>query len=542
LLVDRSTFVWKEYDGWVGGFRALLGMNSIELFNEAVDKIADDFYEENFVGIEELPNSAMQKNRDEVLRYFSTGNCRLQSESSVVCVNPTMLDPITHRWEVHFLITPFDGYLPLAREELDTSANDNLLVRSCQKILKKFITSYRSRIDKVQISVYLEDFFEFCYATTHQFDVIDCCSLPDQTGLANVINAATARLSDNQQSTLFTQAMKWKDVGDTVEKYVEESLCVPLNMIPTIYGVRMDNHVELGASALLNLRRQRTFPLNLRWKKAPSFRNVSLAPSPLLDRCLDRIADKCFDILFPRRMFGPQPGDECGMNLYTPLTYDYIVSSMIQRVGGDTWFKEDRKDTNCMFSFFDLSKRTTKAWKNGQPVLKLTAHADKCFRILKGTPVLRLILIPCSVFNESMAFRDNFDLSGPGNHIIDNFQFEMKRNPEEKRKVSISFLLVPDHGLEKSHLAFLLDLADGFPNYVFQALGYMQTEPFLEPYPFAAKKPAIPASSITVQPPQMVVKNCIEFEDQYLLRIDISCSDNVSGKFFLNLTGRNNML
>jgi hypothetical protein len=231
-----------------------------------------------------------------------------------------MLDPITHRWEVHFLITPFDGYLPLAREELDTSANDNLLVRSCQKILKKFITSYRSRIDKVQISVYLEDFFEFCYATTHQFDVIDCCSLPDQTGLANVINAATARLSDNQQSTLFTQAMKWKDVGDTVEKYVEESLCVPLNMIPTIYGVRMDNHVELGASALLNLRRQRTFPLNLRWKKAPSFRNVSLAPSPLLDRCLDRIADKCFDILFPRRMFGPQPGDECGMNLYTPLT------------------------------------------------------------------------------------------------------------------------------------------------------------------------------------------------------------------------------
>jgi hypothetical protein len=141
-----------------------------------------------------------------------------------------------------------------------------------------------------------------------------------------------------------------------------------------------------------------------------------------------------------------------------------------------------------------------------------------------------------------MAFRDNFDLSGPGNHIIDNFQFEMKRNPEEKRKVSISFLLVPDHGLEKSHLAFLLDLADGFPNYVFQALGYMQTEPFLEPYPFAAKKPAIPASSITVQPPQMVVKNCIEFEDQYLLRIDISCSDNVSGKFFLNLTGRNNML
>jgi hypothetical protein len=67
--------------------------------------------------------------------------------------------------------------------------------------------------------------------------------------------------------------VKWKDVGDTLEKYVEGSLCVPLNMVPTIYGLRLDNHVELGASAILNLRRRRTHPVSLRWKKARRLRS-----------------------------------------------------------------------------------------------------------------------------------------------------------------------------------------------------------------------------------------------------------------------------
>ncbi len=65
-------------------------------------EIANGLHEENFVGVEELPDPVMQ-NRDEVRRFFATGNCRLQSETKVVCVNPTMLDPTTLRWEVHFL-------------------------------------------------------------------------------------------------------------------------------------------------------------------------------------------------------------------------------------------------------------------------------------------------------------------------------------------------------------------------------------------------------------------------------------------------------
>jgi hypothetical protein len=78
-----------------------------------------------------------------------------------------------------------------------------------------------------------------------------------------------------------------------------------------------------------------------------------------------------------------------------------------------------------------------------------------------------------------------------------------------------------------------MDLSDGFPTYIFKALKFMRTETFVEPHPFAAKIPAHSAVSVTGRSPMMTVKNCIESEDQYLLKLDISCSDTVSGKFFL---------
>jgi hypothetical protein len=77
-----------------------------------------------------------------------------------------------------------------------------------------------------------------------------------------------------------------------------------------------------------------------------------------------------------------------------------------------------------------------------------------------------------------------------------------------------------------------MDLADGYPVYIFKALKFFQTEAFLEPHPFAAKESAVQTPSMS---PQMTVKNCMESEDQYLLRIDISCSDSVSGKILKNI-------
>lgn len=69
-----------------------------------------------------------------------SGNCRINQESSV-CINPILLDPTSLEWKVHYLSPPFDSYLPLTKEELDTSVKSNMMTQSCQKILKRLLLS-----------------------------------------------------------------------------------------------------------------------------------------------------------------------------------------------------------------------------------------------------------------------------------------------------------------------------------------------------------------------------------------------------------------
>ena len=51
------------------------------------------------------------------------------------------------------------------------------------------------------------------------------------------------------------------------------------------------------------------------------------------------------------------------------------------------------------------------------------------------------------------------DFSDPEIHVIDNFQLEVKQNAEgEIQTAEISFLLMPDHGLKRSHCAYVFDV------------------------------------------------------------------------------------
>ena len=138
--------------------------------------------EEN-VGNEQLPDSVKNKIRDEARQYFETGSCANLQDESRGFLNPTMLHPTTRKWTVSFALCPFYGYLPLAKEEkLDTSINSGILTRSCQKILKALISSYRKKMHLVQIFIHLEDSLEYCYRETIKFDVIDSSYLPDVVG------------------------------------------------------------------------------------------------------------------------------------------------------------------------------------------------------------------------------------------------------------------------------------------------------------------------------------------------------------------------
>ncbi len=502
-------------------FRSLDGESFTVAINGLVEAV------ENRIGIEGLTDHSRQKIRDEIWLYFENGNCRV-IETYDVCVNPTMLNPIDQSWQVFH--SPFDSYLPLDKKELSSSTSW-ILTRSCQKILKNLVYSYHTRVHDINVVFHLKDALEFCYSNSNKFDIIHCSNLGDQLGLVNVINACSERLAEDPRAMLFTETLNWSNLSSSVEEHVEKALFAPLSMIPTIYGLRMVDRAELGTSALVNLRSKIALPVHLSWKKVPPFKNLTPTSSPEMDRFLNQLTERCFDISFPRQLDGTHSGDGCGMLCYTPLTFDYVVNSLINRVGGGhCWLNDERKCCGWSSNLFDLTKRTAKAWKKGQPILNLTAKIQTClYNTLDETATLRLVLVPCATFRESI-FKGKVDVSVPGIHIIDNFKIETKKVPDGSEIVIVSFLLVADHGLENTHLALLMNLEDGTVPYVFKPLRSMRSVKFRQPHPFSSKRSEKPP----FDPPgqlQMVVFSCSESVNDYQLKISIPYGDAVSSEF-----------
>ena len=157
--------------------------------------------------IGDLEDSLGRIIEQEFQAFFERGSCRLQNELETVCINSSFLNPDTEQWQVHYVhysSCPYLDYLPLSQDQqLITSVKDKILLPTCQKILKDTVNSYRSRIADIQVFFHLEDALEFCFTNTNKFDVIDCSNLADHIGLANLLNAASGRLSNNPGAVLF---------------------------------------------------------------------------------------------------------------------------------------------------------------------------------------------------------------------------------------------------------------------------------------------------------------------------------------------------
>ncbi len=373
-----------------------------------------------------------------------------------------------------------------------------------------------------------------------KFDVIDTSNLADHVGLANLINAYNKRLLDLPEAMLFTESMSWKGLATSLLQYIEETLCSPLSMIPTIYGMRLADHVELGASAPVNLNRVMLVPtVNLCWKKVPIYHNIVLHSSPVLVRCLNRLASECFTLPYPNKKVTSK--EQCGMISYSPLTFDYVVDSIIQRTGGNPasaeWLKSARQAN--IPEVFNLAQKTADAWKDGRLVLKLTADIEMktpdqtalltAFKMSQsGAPALRLILTSqTSILTGSASL--NTGLYDSSTQFIDNLHLEVKMTTNyEIGEVSFSFLLVPDHGLEETHVGFIVDISTKKTIFLIESLKSLRAEKFWLMYPFPPEAtPQAPSKC------EMVVDSCVELEDQYIIKVMIKCGTHIPpfGKF-----------
>lgn len=401
--------------------------------------------------------------------------------------------------------------------------------------------SYRSRIANIQVFFHLEDALEFCFTNANKFDVIDCSNLVDRVGLANLLNAASGKLSNNPGAVLFTVSRGWAEFAPTVEMYVEHVLCCPLRMIPTIYGFRLNEHVELGSRCLPSL--HFAVPANLSWQKAIPFQNIVMSPSSSLTDFLNKLAQKCF---VGERFPNPSQVLSYEMALlerhhFSPLTFHYIVSSMTQRLGGDHWFK----DAHLLevSALFNMTRRTSEAWEKGLEILKMTAEipinsinrdALKVLIPQLGLATFRLVLMPCSPTTSHFIHGitrkyTNITFSGSiGSYVIDNFSLEMK---EKSEKIVATFLIASDHNLPEVYNAYVIESVNHCPVLSFGSLKSMHTEKFHLPYPFPRPTP----SPVVVPSPGasfMKVTSCIESENEFKLKIIFDCNQNVTGKLF----------
>ena len=500
-------------------------------FAKVVDTLSWQLIEN--VGIFDLKKAVKTDISNEARLYFETGSCRVKKLTKTVCVNPTLLDPLTRAWRVRYCLCPFESYLPLTNEELNTSAKDGTLIRSCQKILANLLSSYRKRKETAKIYIHFGDGMEFCCTqTTEKFDIIDSSVCADHVGLANLINVCSDRLTNTPESMLFTGSMNFVNVANSnrVEEYVEKSLFCPLSMIPTIYGWRLVDHVQLGAATLVHPTRPMVPPITLRWQKAPPPRNLALCPSPVLDCFQELLARKCFDFK-SKRANGSLPGDFCGMFDYTPLTFSNIIDSMIQRVGADRWLKDARQLD--ISPTFNLARRTTEALKNGQMVLKLSArnspniseksHFQRIVSIGGNGVRLRMVLIPTRFLPVPPSrLRTDSYFADPDVHFIDNFDFRGERTQDgDVGDFTTSFLLLPDHGLGETHIAMVFELSNGFPVFGFQMLlKSMQVEEFRLPVSQESSVPHV------VSGEELQVDRCVEIKDEYILKIRMKSGGN----------------
>jgi hypothetical protein len=501
-----------------GHLRDEAQLKNADLFTASLNELAEQFLDrEYFIG---LAPCVKKKINSEVLECYRNGSKRRQNNDQPVCVNPTLLNPKTHDWKI-FCLTPFEGYLPMAKGELITSVEE-IMTHSCSEILKRLVSSYRSRIRTVKIVFHLEEAIKHCYSDANKFHVIDCSDFLDHVGLANLVVACCQKLSDNPNAIFYTEIMT--DRHHSANTIVEKSLGAPLSMIPTIYGLRLADHVELRDSAIDYLRcktLQSGRPVNLCWQKVPPFQNIKLVPSPDLNRCLiTKLAKLCHLTTFSKLA---SPTSSVGSEIYyTPLTFNYILDSMNRRLGHDCWVPVP--DLLDIAPQFILARKTLEDWKNGKKMKKLSAVIQSIVKSNEEpSPLLRLVFVRKACFVLSR------DLSGPDVHFIDNFELEFKHTSKGIELETVSFLLAGDHGFfDETYAAIVVNSINGMPLLFLEPFKSMRVEEYLVPYPIDQRKSQLPLDP--KEQMYMKVESCIESEEQYTLRIAIECDGNVSGE------------
>jgi len=312
-----------------------------------------------------------------------------------------------------------------------------------------------------------------------------------------------------------------------------------MTLIPTIYGLRLMDNVELGHETLRSMRSLSVSESRLRWKRSLPFVGVEPSLSPAVDQSLKKLSVKCFN------KHNRSGSKITGVEFYSPLTFQYLLSDLIHRGGSSSALMAS--SFLGIPTVFLKSIEANQAWIKKRPVRKVKVVMpftsmkqtlyDQLYAV--GTPFLRLLLIPAEEYSSlligkcSQSALENIldNMSSNENHFVDNIEVDLKlKSCGMIDQVDISFLL-EDRSLLQSHCGLVIDQENSFPVFLigsFTDKHLPEVELFYCPFPW---KNVSSKSCLSSENLQLVTDSCHESEIDYKIRLKVLAKDKpLSGK------------
>ena len=495
--------------------------------------------------------------------FILTGNLEPPDGHAVSGINPTLVFPDQNRCMDLTPCTPFDAYFPIPLEDQLSMSEEQDLggpFLYCKSKLQSLITELRSNKHRVVFNFHFTtDCVALCLQNKdlhNKFHVIHCSDFADEVGLANLLPAVTdCLIQDTPESFILTETTRWvKFQKATIAEYVELVLGCPLSMIPTVYGLKLTNHLRLGSPVCVSQHDlTSTNPVTLKWLRAPVAysSNIPLSVSPALKETFNQLSQ----FILWRRYISPDViGDQrleviAKMWLpYTPLTLFYILQSLAKRCQWTQGAIESLLDCDVIPASLQLAWRTQLAWLKGKPLLRLTSSknwldvygrgfTNNSSLLLVSKQVKSRLKRPKGEYYNEHFIATNFLADA---HCIDHLGWNKNIDQFVQMAPSvlvdpldrtISFLLAMDHGCDKETLLAIFD-------YIHINVGCI---PLLDN--FQSKIVVNSSPSLTCPPPLndiattcgLYVINCLESGEDYQMEIGIKSHliiNNICGSYF----------
>ncbi|XP_020627256.1 uncharacterized protein LOC110064535 [Orbicella faveolata] len=340
----------------------------------------------------------------EIEHWFREGSTSDETEKT----NPTLIRPFTHKWKLHYSSCAFESYLPFERQDLKRCKT---LTATCKEnlslMVKRFQQQKNECLETLKVTLWTGDGLSLCTSGLPPdllFDVIDTSNVSDHIGLLNVLVCCAPKLKEPNTSLLLTSSMLWGDGCKNIEEYYNKCVGVPVQLLPTVLGLKLGVDLDLGSNKLPD--RFDASTEILCWVKADDRRTmVTIDRTSDVLQALLRLAERCFNLLQQRfsRLLGA--------TLSSPLTFLRIIHQIGPILKGGATQIFDLLESELPADFqtkFGLSWNLLKAsiGNEREPIVEIRASVNISIPSwYKGTPVPMICIMKQSDYVKERLLR-----------------------------------------------------------------------------------------------------------------------------------------